>query len=289
MAMPLNVISRSSWGAAAPKRSPIPMRAEDVRTVYLHYLGNAPRLPFNPAQLMRDIQRMHLNDPDNDYSDFAYNEAYDPVSRTFFEGRGLNVKDGATRGEGGKSISLLIMNGLGEYGRNAPALTDGNIADINQWLDWVKRSRPNLTAVKGHREAPSNPTGCPGDDTVNLIHSGRIGFNISSQPSEEDELLAAKDDIIGAILKVGEKVNESVGDAKAYTDHVVRYWAEQNRKHTEAVVGEAAVAIAREVVRHLPHATSEMVHVHTEQVVAGVRAALEKSFAAAAAAVQPPA
>lgn len=188
----MTYFSRNDWGAR-PATAVAGLPNTAVTRCFLHWLGGSPGEKYDAAALMRSVQNDHIDG--KGWTDFAYSFAVDPRNGDIYEGRGWARREGATLDWSGRSISILILNGTPDpNGRDVtqavPKLNPSAIASIAGMFREAQGRYPNLSdrGLFGHREAP-NSTGCPGDQTVDLIHQG--AFRAENEiPSEEEDMQA---------------------------------------------------------------------------------------------------
>lgn len=148
--MPVDIISRTDWGARAPKRrSKIPT---PTRELWLHHTaGNE-----SGAAGMRKIQNFHMDG--RGWSDIAYSFVIDPETLFIYEARGAGVLGGHTFGRNSISHAICVM---GNFDRRTvpPALVDriAQLAAYGHRKGWWPK-----TLTGGHRDVRS--TSCPGDN-----------------------------------------------------------------------------------------------------------------------------
>ena len=180
--MAVDVIRRSEWGAAPPRRKYIP-RPPNRRCVIHHtagtYVAAEPGKPGpkwwrmvtkgvaslrvrrtitawenqhaatigREAAAMRSIQRMHQA---FGWVDIGYHYVIFPSGR-IYEGRPDSVYGAHTRGANDE----LGFAFAGNYETTRPTM-----AALNGYQRW--RDHAGITTVRGHYRVPGNATACPG-------------------------------------------------------------------------------------------------------------------------------
>lgn len=151
---PMKIVTRSEWGAAAvgDRMAPAdyPMGA-----LWLHHSDTVPT--DDPAADMRQLQQIGLS---RGFSDISYTFGLHPDG-TILEGRELRYIGAHTAGNNSTSLAFVL---IGTYTTIPP--TDAQISS-ERWLrDYLVADgylTPGTYPTGGHRDAPDNSTGCPGD------------------------------------------------------------------------------------------------------------------------------
>lgn len=190
---------RADWGAK-PARYTNPLDWKRVTDVIVHYpaSGNIT-IGTDEAQIARRLrgwQTYHMT-PDNPatkvkegqgWSDIAYSVAVDQAGRVW-ELRGLDRREGATTGWGGRSVSILIA-----------------VGDSEPLSDELKRSVLRVMAECDRRKGRKlkrgwhsqyQQTSCPGQPAIAW---GRAGFPpprlIPATPTPvQEDIMATKDEL----------------------------------------------------------------------------------------------
>lgn len=157
----MKFVSRAQWGALPPK---YPLRwIDSTRGVKVHYEGepvSTGLLADHRAclQEIRDVQKAHLADPTQGWSDLAYNAMVCPHGYVL-EGRGVHYETGANGTQPLNLEHYAVCGMVGNSGLVQPT-TDmlGGIRDAIQWLRTQGSAGPE---IRGHRDG--YPTDCPGD------------------------------------------------------------------------------------------------------------------------------
>lgn len=159
----MQFVSRAQWGARRPK-SRVAGTLSDPSTVH----WNGPKMPVvgheRCASLVRGIQNFHMDG--RGWSDIAYN-FLTCVHGYVFEGRGLNVWNGANGTNHGNrsSHAVMVMVGTGNV-----FTVEARRAIIDAVDHVAARTRAPAAPVKGHRDHKS--TECPGDEIYAWVHAG---------------------------------------------------------------------------------------------------------------------
>lgn len=164
------LISRTQWGARRPKYRNV---ADLSRPSTAHW--NGPTLTVGGqstwdhskcASLVRGIQNFHMDS--RGWSDIAYNFLVCPHGYVF-EGRGLNVINGANGTNTGNKTSHAICTLAGE-GNPFPDSEKQAYRDAVGYISAHTRA-PNDCI--GHRDHKA--TACPGDERYHWVHAGMPG------------------------------------------------------------------------------------------------------------------
>ena len=159
--------SRSDWGARPASGGPGPLFGSTVRSIVLHWPATTKpiRGVENVMAALRGWQNLHMDD--KDWSDIAYQEAYDQDGNTYIL-RGLDTQPGANGDEATNKANgaLLLILAPGE--QPSPAMLDAVRAGIANHRLLFRLS----TGVKGHSEVRPEPTSCPGPVVLGMIHRG---------------------------------------------------------------------------------------------------------------------
>lgn len=146
------------------------------------------------AAVWRGIQAFHMDT--RGWNDIAYNFGICQHGYVF-EGRGLNVRNGANgTNEGNKTSHCLMMMA----GPDNPF----NVAEKSAFRDCVKYVSDHTNApysAIGHRDWHS--TDCPGDARYSWIHGGMkmSGGEVPQPPKKEGALMALSDQEQDELLK----------------------------------------------------------------------------------------
>lgn len=167
----MKLVTRAQWGARAPKSR----RTGNLKeTSTVHW--NGPKMPDVPhdrcASVVRGTQNFHMDG--RGWSDVAYNFL---ICRHgyVFEGRGLNVWNGANGTNTGNQTSHAVM-ALAGTGNPITAEMKQAIKDAVAYIDQYT-SAPG-SPVRGHRDHKS--TECPGNELYAWVHAG---LPVASKPA----------------------------------------------------------------------------------------------------------
>lgn len=163
----MNYVTRTQWGARRPRRvNGGPMSAPSTG----HW--NGPKLTVGGstswdhsrcASLVRGVQNFHMDG--RGWNDIAYNFVICPHGYVF-EGRGLNVWNGANGTTSGNRSSHAIM---WLVGKGNPFVSNEKRAFRDAVRFTADRTSAPDRAI-GHRDHKS--TECPGDERYRWIRSG---------------------------------------------------------------------------------------------------------------------
>lgn len=166
----MKFVRRSQWGARSPKY--VNRRAMKARSTG-HWNGPQVRVSGQTywdhakcASLVRGIQNFHMDG--KGWADIAYNFVVCPHGYVF-EGRGINVQNGANGTNNGNRTSHAIMWLSGQGNPFTPAEKTG-------WKDtynYVRGSAGAASGALGHRDHKS--TECPGNERYAWLKSGMPG------------------------------------------------------------------------------------------------------------------
>lgn len=158
----MNVVTRSQWGARAPKNR---TALNGATTITIHYEG--PQMgdyshDSCPSKV-RGIQAFHMDSrgwADIAYSDIVCRHGY------VYEGRGPGVRTAAQGTNEGNNVSLAICAMLGAGDTVPDVLKQA----IRERADWYTAEHGVGTIRKGHRQWHS--TACPGDTLFAWVEAG---------------------------------------------------------------------------------------------------------------------
>lgn len=168
----LILVRRAAWGALPPKRPLTAVSSTDG--VKVHYLGThldpSLELPGNHRlcdDMVRTIQRSHLNHPTEDYNDIAYNYVVCPHGSAY-EGRGLHRMTGANGSRELNRRHYAVVCLLGNSGLVKP--TDAMLDGVLDVIEHLQQYGDAGDEIRGHRDG--HPTACPGDQLYEWIERG---------------------------------------------------------------------------------------------------------------------
>ncbi|WP_371500351.1 LysM peptidoglycan-binding domain-containing protein [Kitasatospora sp. NBC_00374] len=166
----MKLVSRAEWGAAAPTGSYA--RITSTRGVKIHYEGSAV-----PGGLLgdhgwcaghvRDIQRAHLDDPNEDWIDIAYSFVVCPHGYVH-EGRGLGRRNGANGNSTLNAGHYAVCAMVGTSGITSP--TNEMLGGLVDAIEYCRGEGGVGGEVRGHRDGYA--TTCPGDELYGWIQRG---------------------------------------------------------------------------------------------------------------------
>lgn len=195
---------------------------------------NGPRVPAvshdKCASLVRGIQNYHMDA--KGWNDIAYNFV---VCRHgyVFEGRGLNVINGANGTNEGNRTSHAVMWLAGE----GNPFTDAEKHGFREAVKYIDRMTNAPYDAIGHRDHKS--TECPGDERYNWISQGMPGHTVT--PSVPNLPI-----VTGApVLRIGSK-----GDAVVLLQTVLRNKAGQKDVRVDGVFGPATHEGVKNIQRY---------------------------------------
>jgi hypothetical protein len=156
----VDIITRSAWGARAPKSAPV--RVDPSRRVYfvVHHSG-APA-----TQTVRAIQDWCTNAPPHGrgFSDIDYNFLVRATTGEIYEGRGWDIVGAHTTGYNTTGAGVCVIGN--------DEISDAAKRSV-RWLyeQYNTRCRKTL-AVRGHRQLATTGTTCPGDTIYAWVTAG---------------------------------------------------------------------------------------------------------------------
>ncbi|GAB3209828.1 hypothetical protein GCM10027294_25770 [Marinactinospora endophytica] len=149
----VDIISRSQWGARAPRsRQTVSWSA---RTEFVVHYSAGP-----PSQTPRQIQAFHMDS--NGWSDVGYNFLVDTDGKVY-EGRGWLVVGAHAAPRNTQGIGVCFIGGNGDA---TPAARNA----IRALYDEANRKAGRTLAIRGHRDI--NSTSCPGDELYAWVRDG---------------------------------------------------------------------------------------------------------------------
>ena len=184
----MKLITRSQWGAR---------RANGVNHGSLSQAStghwNGPTVSVRGsanfdhgycAALVRGIQNFHMDG--RGWNDIAYNFVICPHGHVF-EGRGLNVRNGANGTNHGNKTSHAVMWLCGA----GNAFVTAQKAAFRDCVKYISEKTAAPYAAVGHRDHKS--TECPGNERYNWIKGGMklSGGSMPSAPKDEEFVMDA--------------------------------------------------------------------------------------------------
>jgi hypothetical protein len=168
----MDFVTREAWGALPPRDDLV--YVADTEGVKIHYEGvwvpeslAGPDAHGSCAGHMRDLQAAHLADPDEDYSDIAYNAAVCPHGAVF-EGRGAHRRTAANGSETLNTRHYAVLAMVGDSGLVQP--TDAMLHGLVDAIEWLRSDGDAGDDVLGHRDGYA--TLCPGEPLYAWVQSG---------------------------------------------------------------------------------------------------------------------
>ncbi|GGU66168.1 peptidoglycan hydrolase-like protein with peptidoglycan-binding domain [Streptomyces cavourensis] len=149
----LNIVSRGSWGARAPK-SVVKVPASERRGFVVHYSAGPS------SQTVRQIQNYHMDS--NGWSDIGYNFLVDTAGR-IHEGRGWNNEGAHTSGYNRSHIAVCFIDRDGD----ATKAVKISIRSLYEKANTVF----GRTLSKTYHSALGS-TSCPGNELRSWVSSG---------------------------------------------------------------------------------------------------------------------
>jgi hypothetical protein len=152
----MNVISRSAWGAAAPRQTPSRISGP-VSKIFIHHTVTDSGPPEREAALMRQVQQIAFS---RGFNDISYSYLIFPTGNTY-EGRGFGVVGAHTEGHNSTAYALCLV---GNY--ELEPMTDAQVEAVREMI--AEGQRLGFVAadptVRGHRAVSS--TACPGGNAM---------------------------------------------------------------------------------------------------------------------------
>ncbi|GAB3213804.1 N-acetylmuramoyl-L-alanine amidase [Marinactinospora endophytica] len=149
----VDIISRSEWGARAPRSRQT--TSWSARTEFIVHYSAGP-----PSQTPRQIQAFHMDS--NGWSDVGYNFLIDTDGK-IYEGRGWLVVGAHATGHNTSGIGACFIGGNGDA-------TPATRKAIRALYDEANRKAGRTLKIRGHRDVGS--TDCPGDDLYAWVRDG---------------------------------------------------------------------------------------------------------------------
>ena len=153
----MQIISRSSWGARAP-RSVETVPASKREAVMAHY-STGEELNVGKSGVddwLRSIQRYHMDT--HGWADIGYNYMIDRFGRVY-EGRGWNVLGAHAAKANTPNIGVCF---LGDDDKGVQDVTPAARQAFADLYVWLQHKVGRKLKRRGHRDV--NSTSCPGDE-----------------------------------------------------------------------------------------------------------------------------
>jgi N-acetylmuramoyl-L-alanine amidase len=151
----VDIISRSRWGARAPRSRTTTTWSR--RTEFVVHYSAGPT-----SQTPRQIQNFQMDS--NGWSDVGYNFLVDTRGRVY-EGRGWLVVGAHATGHNTSGIGVCFI------GRDGDA-TAAAKRSIRAVYDEARRRAGRALAKRGHGQLSGNATACPGRELLNWVKAG---------------------------------------------------------------------------------------------------------------------
>lgn len=165
----MNIVSRSSWGARAPKSTSYTTWAQRTGFMIHYSAASADQTP-------RAIQDYHMNT--NGWSDIGYNFLVSSKTGTIYEGRGWLVIGAHAANNNVANIGVCV---IGNDVANRQDVSDAARSAINRLYEEANRRKGSKLAVRWHSQV--NSTSCPGDELRAWIRNGMPVKSGTSAPS----------------------------------------------------------------------------------------------------------
>ena len=153
----MRIISRSEWGARAP-RSVQRVAASKREAVMAHY-STGEELNVGKSGVddwLRSIQRYHMDT--HGWSDIGYNYMIDRFGRVY-EGRGWDVLGAHAANNNTPNIGVCF---LGDDDKGVQDVTPAARQAFADLFVWLQKKLGKKLKRRGHRDV--NSTSCPGDE-----------------------------------------------------------------------------------------------------------------------------
>lgn len=225
----MKLVTRSQWGARAPRRRV----TRELRSASTgHWNGGSVRVGGQTtfdhskcAALVRGTQNFHMDG--RGWSDIAYNFLVCQHGYVF-EGRGLNVVNGANGTNTANQTSHAVTNISGE----GDPFTDAQKVGFRECIRYINERTQAPGTVVGHRDHKA--TACPGEARYTWIRQGMPLSPAPAQPTNPSSGWPVFNPHLGQwslmplnqskpVLKVG-----STGDFVAYLQGVIAHRAGGN-------------------------------------------------------------
>lgn len=233
-------LTRSDWGAAAPRDTLVPLDKSRVEFWTAHFDGSRPIGDRDPTALMRAFQRYHQYT--RNFVDIAYNSAaFQNGWRA--EGRGA-FRGGHLLGSQ-NSVSWGCIGAVGVDEEPTPALYRAMRADYDAAVAWAG----HYLKPMGHTQWPDANKSCPGRFFMDWL---RAGMPVDNVPIPTVPPLVATEPLPGpVVLKPGltpppfplgrcRRHNKQMWyGPKSDLDHQVSGWANRQADGTKGADGLA--------------------------------------------------
>jgi hypothetical protein len=159
----MKLVTRQGWGARAPHRSPVHLIPSALRGVAVHYTGMDSDEQADHARCaarIRAIQNFHMDDPEREWNDIAYNFLVCKHGYVF-EGRGWLVRS-AGQGTNPGNDGYHAVCFLGDDTKGRDDVTDPGRRALGAIIRAAQTRFPAAAAVEPH--SFFHTTACPGAD-----------------------------------------------------------------------------------------------------------------------------
>ena len=176
----MDLVRRSSWGAAEPTGRPVKIAAP-VRYLFLHHSAS----PDGGPETVRAIQKFHQKS--RGWADIAYTWLYSPRDRVFYEGRGPGIAGAHTQNYNKNGHAVCV---LGNYDNDL--LPVHAIEDLAGWAEWHRLAGWGPASYTPHRQV--GQTACPGRNlmavltTINMRAEGEAPEPLGDPGQPEPQL-----------------------------------------------------------------------------------------------------
>lgn len=217
--MAIKLVSRSAWGARAPRATASYLAS--TRGVKVHYTGDYmdPRIVDDHdrcAPRVRSIQNGHMDD--NGWNDIGYSAVVCPHAYVFV-GRGPHRLP-AANGPGLNSGHYAVCGLVGDKGHTKP--TDAMLNGIRDAIGWLRAEGDAGFEIKGHRDGYA--TDCPGEPLYAWVRKG-APRPPSKPPREED---------VPEFVSVGTATDQQLPAGEWVTLYWDKELSDASRQHRDA-------------------------------------------------------
>jgi len=160
-----SIISRSEWGAHAPKSSITSIGTINKILVH-HTAGNTGAMGRVAYDVVLTIQEEHMNNPKRNYSDIGYHFLIS-CDGLIFEGRSLSYQ-GAHCALNGGNVNSVGVSLIGNFANTY--ISTAQEDSLIKLLAWLKNTYSvSYNYIKGHRDYEANE--CPGTQVYNNLQN----------------------------------------------------------------------------------------------------------------------
>lgn len=169
------IITRAEWGAR-PHAGRTNITLPTPR-LWIHHTAGPERGPSG----MRSIQAYHMDV--RGWTDIAYSFVIDNVNGAIYEGRGVGVAGGHTRGDNASSHAICLM---GNFDHDTPSGTA--LASIVALARHGRNRGWWTPTLGGHEDAPGASTACPGRNLYRHLPDLRLRVADHQPAPQEDDM-----------------------------------------------------------------------------------------------------